>query len=181
LCLCGEKFFFIAVVNISFPYVLCFLTRGERVLMLHRRYPPNQGLWNGVGGRIERGETPLAACLREVEEETGFTLSTARFCGLLTWSGFEINDGGLYLFTAGLPSPETDALVSPEQPVPLDFDCPEGELAWQPRRWACTAPEVVSNLHICLPQILDSAPPQEYHFDYSSGQITHYEINKLKD
>jgi len=167
------------VVNISFPYVLCFLTRGERVLMLHRRYPPNQGLWNGVGGRIEPGETPLAACVREVEEETGCRLSAANFRGLLTWTGFEIKDGGLYLFTAVLPTPETDALVHPYQPIPFDFVCPEGELAWQPRQWACTASEVVSNLHICLPRILDGAPPQEYHFDYSNGQIMQYDIKKI--
>ena len=44
--------------------------------MLHRRRPPNQGLWNGVGGRIEAGEPPLAACLREVQEETGYRLAT---------------------------------------------------------------------------------------------------------
>lgn len=39
-------------------FTLCFLLHGEDVLMLHRRFPPNQGLWNGVGGHIEPGETP---------------------------------------------------------------------------------------------------------------------------
>ena len=52
-------------------HTLCFLTRADQVLMLHRRKPPNQGLWNGVGGKIEAGETPLEGCLREVLEETG--------------------------------------------------------------------------------------------------------------
>jgi 8-oxo-dGTP diphosphatase len=164
---------------LNFLYVLCFLTRGERVLMLHRRYPPNQGLWNGVGGRIEPDETPLAACLREVEEETDCILPTAHFCGLLTWTGFEIKDGGLYLFTAGLPETAAGELVPPGLPMAHDFVCPEGELAWQPRRWACTAPEVVSNLHICLPHILDDAPPQEYHFAYRAGQILGYDIKKI--
>ena len=149
--------------------------------MLHRRYPPNQGLWNGVGGRIEPGETPLAACLREVEEETGCRLNTANFRGLLTWTGFEIKNGGLVLFTAALPTPETDALFHLDQPIPFDFACPEGELVLQPRQWACTDSEVVSNLHICLPYILDNAPPQEYHFDYYAGKILRYEIRGLKD
>ena len=45
----------------NFIYTLCFLTRGDHILMLHRRRPPNQGLWNGVGGRIEVGELLLAA------------------------------------------------------------------------------------------------------------------------
>jgi len=56
----------------NFSYTLCFLTRGDHILMLHRRRPPNQGLWNRVGGRIEAGESPLTACLREVREETGY-------------------------------------------------------------------------------------------------------------
>ncbi|SCB68392.1 Uncharacterized protein BWGO95_02532 [Bacillus mycoides] len=27
--------------------------------MLNREYDPVKGLWNGVGGKIEKGETPL--------------------------------------------------------------------------------------------------------------------------
>lgn len=115
----------------------------------------------------------MAACLREVQEETGCTLAAARFCGLLTWTGFETQDGGLYLFTAGLPETAAGELVPPGLPMAHDFACAEGELAWQPRQWACTAPKVVSNLHICLPQILDGAPPQVYHFDYCARQILH--------
>ncbi|HVB46987.1 MAG TPA: hypothetical protein VNF69_01220 [Burkholderiales bacterium] len=30
--------------------------------MPHRLRAPNRGLWNGVGGRIEAGESALAAC-----------------------------------------------------------------------------------------------------------------------
>jgi 8-oxo-dGTP diphosphatase len=48
-------------------YTLCFLTREDRVLMLRRRRAPNQGLWNGVGGKIEAGETPRDRVLRSPE------------------------------------------------------------------------------------------------------------------
>ena len=58
-------------------HTLCFLTRGDKVLMIKRRKPPHTGLWNGVGGKIESGEGPLAGCIREVDEETGFRLSAA--------------------------------------------------------------------------------------------------------
>ena len=85
-------------------YTLCFLTREDEVLMLYRNKPPNQFKWNGVGGKLLPGESPLAACLREVREETGYHLRSARFAGLLTWSSFEdLGDGGLYLFTAPAP------------------------------------------------------------------------------
>jgi 8-oxo-dGTP pyrophosphatase MutT (NUDIX family) len=56
----------------SLLFTVCFLTRGEQVLLLHRSSPPNRGLWNGVGGHIEPGERPLASALREVREETGY-------------------------------------------------------------------------------------------------------------
>ena len=93
--------------GIPLTFTLCFLTRDDQVLLLKRRRPPNQGLWNGVGGHVEPGETPLAACLREVREETGYRLKTARFAGILTWRGFEIPAGGLYRL------PETMASALP--------------------------------------------------------------------
>jgi erythromycin esterase-like protein/ADP-ribose pyrophosphatase YjhB (NUDIX family) len=122
----------------SLRYTLCFLTRGDRVLLLKRRRPPNQGLWNGVGGHLEPGEHPLAACLREVREETGYVLRHARFGGVLTWRGFEVLEGGLYLFTVEAPSGEAGA-------------CDEGVLQWHPWTWLFTSPEVVSNLHVVGP------------------------------
>ena len=142
----------------SLQYTLCFLTRGDHVLLLKRLRPPNQGLWNGVGGHVEPGESPLAACLREVREETGYVLRDARFGGVLTWRGFEVPEGGLYLFTASAP---------PGEPGP----CDEGILQWHPRAWLFTSPEVVSNLHVVGPALLGGAPPQDYHFEYAAGQI----------
>lgn len=108
--------------------------------------------------RAYRAGRVAPACLREVREETGYTLPAARFAGLLTWEGFEIADGGLYLFTAAAP---------PGEPAP----CSEGALAWQPLAWMFTAPEVVSNLHFVGPAIFDHNPPQVYHFIYERSRI----------
>ena len=149
-----------------FRYTLCFLTRADTVLMLLRQKAPNQGLWNGVGGRIEPDENPNDCILREVREETGYQLEHARFAGLLTWEGFEIPNGGLYLFTAEAPQGEPGL-------------CSEGQLAWKPRDWVCSSPEVVSNIHVFAPAILRLEPPQTYHFIYRDGQILHYEIRPV--
>ena len=149
-----------------FRYTLCFLTRGEDVLMLHRQNPPNQGLWNGVGGRLEPGEQPLDGILREVREETGFVLSGARFGGVLTWDGFETPPGGLYLFTAEAPACEPQ-------------ECAEGELSWKPRSWVFSSPEVVSNIHIFGPLLLDGCPPCRYHISYDQGRIVGHRIKPL--
>ncbi|MCC7358209.1 MAG: 8-oxo-dGTP diphosphatase [Anaerolineales bacterium] len=149
-------------------YTLCFLTRADDVLLLHRRHPPNRGLWNGVGGRLEPGEAPLAGVLREVREETGYVLPFARFRGVLTWEGYEVPPGGLYLFTAEAPA-------SPGDPRP----CDEGDLAWHPRAWVLTAPEVVSNLHRFGAAVLGTEKPAWHHCRYQAGQLTTHEQRPL--
>jgi 8-oxo-dGTP diphosphatase len=149
-------------------YTLCFLTRGENILMLHRRNPPNQGLWNGIGGRIEVGETALEGVLREIQEESGFHLDEVRFAGLLTWEGFEIAAGGLYIFTA--EAPEGDEAANDE-----------GSLAWMPRDWVFQSSEVVSNIHIFGPLALNGHTPAEYHFIYREGEIVGFSMKDLPE
>jgi len=149
-------------------YTLCFLMRRNEVLMLHRCNPPNQGLWNGVGGKIEPNEGPFESCLREVNEETGYDLKEVIFAGVLTWEGYETPPGGLYIFTAQAPELE---------PVGNS----EGELCWKEREWVCSADEVVSNIHVFGPLIFSEAKPRRYHFVYLDGIIGRYEIRPLDE
>ncbi|HEY9076126.1 MAG TPA: NUDIX domain-containing protein [Anaerolineaceae bacterium] len=151
-------------------YVLCFLTRRGRVLMLHRLNPPNAGLWNGVGGHIEPGEDPHHACLREVREETGYRLQKCRFRGILTWDGFETPPGEIYLYTAAVPPSARPASCG------LDH---EGRLEWKPVEWVCSSAEVVSNIHHFLLPVLAKSPAQHYHFRYQGGEIIGFEIHSL--
>lgn len=144
-------------------YTLCFLTRLDSVLMLRRRRPPNQGLWNGVGGRIEPHESPLTGCLREVREETGFALRAARYAALVSWTGFEAPDGSLHVFTAEAPAGEPTA-------------CEEGELAWKPRDWVLSSPEVVSNIHRFGPPVFAGLPPRWHRFTYRDGAIARHDV-----
>jgi 8-oxo-dGTP diphosphatase len=150
----------------NFLYTLCFLTFQEKVLLLYRNHPPNAGLWNGVGGHIEFGETPHEACLREVHEETGFLLPSAQFIGILTWQGFEINDGGLVLFKAA--APDKNLAV-----------CSEGLLSWQSLDFLYRSPKVVANLNHCSPHFMNGAPPLEYRFIYHNNRIVSHTIRHI--
>ncbi len=148
-------------------YTLCFITAGDEVLMLRRKKPPNLGLWNGVGGHIESGETPFAACCREILEETGYKVALPQFAGILTWDGFETPPAGLYIFTAEVDEKKTG------------LDCDEGLLAWKKTSWVTSSPQVVSNIHFFLPGVLNHAPPQHYHFTYASGVVKGCTIKSL--
>lgn len=55
-------------------YVAGFMfSEDKRSVALIRKNRPEwqKGKWNGIGGHVEPGETPLVAMVREFEEETG--------------------------------------------------------------------------------------------------------------
>ena len=57
---------------------LCYLERGDEYLMLHRtkkENDENRDKWIGVGGHFEADESPEECLIREVKEETGYTLT----------------------------------------------------------------------------------------------------------
>ncbi len=47
---------------------------GGRVVLVKRAHDPLKGMWNLPGGGVELGETLVAACAREVQEETGLAV-----------------------------------------------------------------------------------------------------------
>lgn len=101
---------------------LCYIMQNDRYLMLHRTIKEkdvNKDKWIGVGGHFEEGESPEECLLREVREETGYTLTSYRYRGIVTFiSGNGVTEY-MSLFTA-------DGFEG--EPIP----CDEGELAWVP-------------------------------------------------
>lgn len=99
---------------------LCYIERDGKYLMLHRtvkKNDVNKDKWIGVGGHFEADESPEECLLREVREETGYTLTSYRFRGLVTFvSGTGVTEY-MSLFTA-------DGFEG--EPIP----CNEGELEW---------------------------------------------------
>ena len=61
---------------------LCYIEQDGKYLMLHRvkkENDINKDKWIGVGGHFEADESPEDCVLREVKEETGYTLTAYRF------------------------------------------------------------------------------------------------------
>lgn len=67
---------------------LCYIEKDEKYLMLHRvkkQKDVNKDKWIGIGGHFEKGESPEECLLREVKEETGLTLTSFSFRGIITF------------------------------------------------------------------------------------------------
>lgn len=54
---------------------LVLLNNQGQVLLSQRLATTHSGYWTGPGGRVEDGEEPFKALLREVQEEAGLDLS----------------------------------------------------------------------------------------------------------
>ncbi|WP_139355516.1 NUDIX hydrolase [Oribacterium sp. C9] len=99
---------------------LCYIENDEQYLMLHRtkkKNDLNEGKWIGVGGKFEKDESPEECLLREVREETGYTLTSWRYRGIVTFISGRAETEYMHLFTA-------DGFTG-NQVV-----CNEGELKW---------------------------------------------------
>jgi mutator protein MutT len=60
---------------------------ARRLLLVRRGRPPHAGSWSLPGGRIEAGETPRQAVVREVAEETGLVVVPDRLVGQVKRDG----------------------------------------------------------------------------------------------
>ncbi len=79
---------------------LCYVRRDGETLMVHRNKKANDmhlGKWNGLGGKLEAGETPEECAVREIYEESGLRVSNPLLKGFLTFPGFA-NDEDWYAF-----------------------------------------------------------------------------------
>ena len=82
---------------------LCYIETDDSYLMLHRisrKEDVNKGKWIGIGGHLEEGESPEECLLREAREETGLTLTSYRFRGLVTFTQDGYGTEYMCLYTA---------------------------------------------------------------------------------
>lgn len=99
---------------------LCYIEKDNRYLMLHRikkENDINKDKWIGIGGHFEKGESPEECLLREVKEETGLTLHSYRFRGLVTFVTLQGVTEYMCLYTSN----DFSGTV---------ITCDEGELEW---------------------------------------------------
>lgn len=58
--------------------ILCLLVKDDKVLLAMKKRGFGMGKWNGVGGKVQEGETIEVAAAREVKEEIGVIVSLSK-------------------------------------------------------------------------------------------------------
>ena len=99
---------------------LCYIEKAGANLMLHRiskKNDVNKVKWIGVGGHFEGDESPEGCLLKEWGEETGLTLTSWLFRGLVTFKAEGWDTEYMCLYTADKYEGEM-------------ITCNEGTLEW---------------------------------------------------
>ncbi|MEX2216322.1 MAG: NUDIX domain-containing protein [Phycisphaeraceae bacterium] len=130
------------------PYkiaVLCFLFDAQgRVLLLHRRKPPNQDLYSPIGGKLETGigESPTTCAVREITEEVGLTVSPSdlHLTGIVSEDSFDDECHWLMFLYE---------LMKPVEVSCVEFD--EGILEWHEADALNRLPIPATDRHVIWP------------------------------
>jgi 8-oxo-dGTP diphosphatase len=145
---------------------LVYVKRGADWLMLHRGGRPGDihaGKWNGLGGKVDAGESPLECAVRELREESGLEARGLRPCGHLTFPVFKDGiDWSVHVFLcddfAGEPG-----------------DCSEGRLEWVPESQLLTLNLWEGDRHF-LPYVISG---RRFHgrFDYRDKKLAFWRLS----
>lgn len=144
---------------------LCYIEKNDRYLMLHRvkkQGDINKDKWIGVGGKFEDGESPEDCLFREVKEETGLTLCSARFRGVVTFISDGFGTEYMFLFTSD------DFFGEPKE-------CDEGELVWVEKD-RIEELNIWEGDKIFLKLLRENAPVFSLKLHYSGDELTEQEL-----
>ena len=146
---------------------LCYLERDGCYLMLHRikkENDLNRDKWIAIGGKFEEGESPENCLLREVREETGLTLGSWRYCGIVTFVSDEWGTEYMHLFHSE------------------DFhgslrECDEGSLEWIEKSALASLPDLWEGDRIFLRMMENNEPFFSLKLCYRGNLLTGAELN----
>lgn len=136
-------------------YVLIGVFAKSSVLLVLKNKPSWQkNFFNLVGGKIEDGEKPLEAAIRELKEETGIESQELKLMGMIEDTGFKI-----YCYNLNLISP-----------VELSPRLEEEELfGWYNWEEYSKDQRLIPNLRVIIPLMLSGVENWVITDDYRSS------------
>lgn len=166
--------------KVAFTWAIIVCEETREVLLLNRQKAPWMGRWNGIGGKLDEGETPLQCIIREAEEETGLHIQDFRSKGIMRWIRDGNDLGGMYLFVAFV-----DRKTVEEYGAPKKF-CNEGILDWKQLDWILHEENtgVVDNVKLMLNSFFPATDKALYVSTYvktTLDSVAYYEDGELMD
>jgi len=120
--------------------VLCFIQEGDKLLLIHKKRGLGKGKINAPGGRIDPGETPKEAAVRECQEEVGLTPSGLE---LICHLSFQFTNGYSLFGYVYFADSYTGSPMETEEADP--FWCSRRDIPWE-QMW--------EDDHYWLPRVL---------------------------
>lgn len=145
---------------------LCFVKHGDKILMINRNKPPFMGLWNALGGHVEKGESTEDCAKREIFEESGIRVDVVKLISVFTWN---YDDEIGYAYLTELPEDFDENAY----PVALN----EGIIAFKEIDWILNEKNygVIEDLRVFLTDI-KTGKYKNYHLIYQDNKLKKYEV-----
>lgn len=147
---------------------LCFVKKGEQILMINRNKPPFMGMWNALGGHVEENESPREAAIREIKEESGIITKEAELYSISTWN---YDDDEIYVYLTNL----SDDFNLSKYPEKID----EGIIDFRDIDWIINPKNFGTIDDLCLfLKDIKNGEKHNYHLIYDNSKLVNYIIKK---
>lgn len=159
----------------NYIYTLAFIKKGSDILMINRNKQPWKGMWNGVGGKKNKDESPLDCIVREIYEETGILVKKEEVIdkGICTWNAdFKSEASGLHLFFVNL---NTNYIL--ETPIKMA----EGILDWKDINFLLDKDNlgISYNIPYFISNVISDLNRYEYRCLFEGNDLLNVEVIKI--
>ncbi|OGY10192.1 MAG: hypothetical protein A3H88_01410 [Candidatus Blackburnbacteria bacterium RIFCSPLOWO2_02_FULL_44_9] len=116
------------------PVTLCLLVKADEVLLAMKKKGFGEGKWNGVGGKVETGETSKEAAVRETQEEIRVTPTEIEHRATIYYEPYKISMS-VYIVTEWTGQPTETDEMAPKwfKKDDLPQEMWESDKYWMPR------------------------------------------------
>lgn len=119
---------------------MCMICDGKgNVLVQDKKNHPTWHGWNFPGGHVEKGEYVTPSVIREMQEETGLTITNPKLCGIKEFHTWK--DGKRYIVFLYVADQFSGELKSSE----------EGDIFWYPLSELAKSGKLIDGFEEMLP------------------------------